>query len=168
MSNNFNIDQNTINKLNDMMKNGDVSKIMSNIPPEMLDNFSKMMNNSDSNSPQSDNTNTNTSSNACNNNASTTISNIGFILAILYPINLNNFDFGKIDINTIMKAKNIMEKMNNSNDPRSNLLASLKPYLRENKKEKLDQYANLMNFTKIAEILKADNNFNNNSNTEKK
>ena len=84
MSNNFNIDQNTINKLNDMMKNGDVSKIMSNIPPEMLDNFSKMMNNSDSNSPQSDNTNTNTSSNACNNNASTTISN-----------NLNNFDFGK-------------------------------------------------------------------------
>ena len=47
MSNNFNIDQNTINKLNDMMKNGDVSKIMSNIPPEMLDNFSKMMNNSD-------------------------------------------------------------------------------------------------------------------------
>ena len=67
-----------------------------------------------------------------------------------------------------MKAKNIMEKMNNSNDPRSNLLASLKPYLRENKKEKLDQYANLMNFTKIAEILKADNNFNNNSNTEKK
>lgn len=157
MSNNFNIDQNTINKLNDMMKNGDVSKIMSNIPPEMLDNFSKMMNNSDSNSPQSDNTNTNTSSNACNNNASTTISN-----------NLNNFDFGKIDINTIMKAKNIMEKMNNSNDPRSNLLDSLKPYLRENKKEKLDQYANLMNFTKIAEILKADNNFNNNSNTEKK
>ncbi len=157
MSNNFNIDQNTINKLNDMMKNGDVSKIMSNIPPEMLDNFSKMMNNSDSNSPQSDNTNTNTSSNACNNNASTTISN-----------NLNNFDFGKIDINTIMKAKNIMEKMNNSNDPRSNLLASLKPYLRENKKEKLDQYANLMNFTKISEILKADNNFNNNSNTEKK
>ena len=102
MSNNFNIDQNTINKLNDMMKNGDVSKIMSNIPPEMLDNFSKMINNSDSNSPQSDNTNTNTSSNACNNNASTTISN-----------NLNNFDFGKIDINTIMKAKNIMEKMNN-------------------------------------------------------
>lgn len=157
MSNNFNIDQNTINKLNDMMKNGDVSKIMSNIPPEMLDNFSKMINNSDSNSPQSDNTNTNTSSNACNNNASTTISN-----------NLNNFDFGKIDINTIMKAKNIMEKMNNSNDPRSNLLAPLKPYLRENKKEKLDQYANLMNFTKIAEILKADNNFNNNSNTEKK
>ena len=61
-----------------------------------------------------------------------------------------------------------MEKMNNSNDQRSNLLASLKPYLRENKKEKLDQYANLMNFTKIAEILKADNNFNNNSNTEKK
>ena len=157
MSNNFNIDQNTINKLNDMVKNGDVSKIMSNIPPEMLDNFSKMLNNSNSNSSQAGNTNTNTSSNSSNNDASTTISN-----------NLNNFDFSKIDMNTIMKAKNIMEKMNTSNDPRSNLLASLKPYLRDNKKEKLDQYANLMNFTKIAEILKADNNFSNNSNTEKK
>ena len=53
--------------------------------------------------------------------------------------------------------KNIMEKLNNSNDPRSNLLASLKPYLRENRKEKLDQYANLMNFAKIAEVLKSEN-----------
>ena len=68
-----------------------------------------------------------------------------------------NFDFSQIDMNTILKMKSVMEKLNNSNDPRSNLLYSLKPYLREEKKEKLDQYANLLNVAKIADILK-DNN----------
>ena len=69
----------------------------------------------------------------------------------------NSFDFSNIDMNTIMKMKSVMEKLNNSDDPRSNLLNSLKPYLRNEKKEKLDQYANLINFAKIAEIMKNDN-----------
>ena len=66
--------------------------------------------------------------------------------------------------NTILKMKSIMEKMNSSNDPRSNLLYSLKPYLREERKGKVDQYANLLNFAKIAELLKNDNNKENNPN----
>ena len=52
------------------------------------------------------------------------------------------------------KMVEIREKMNNSNDPRSNLLYSLKPYMRESRKEKVDQYANLLNVAKIADILK--------------
>lgn len=60
----------------------------------------------------------------------------------------NSFNFNNIDINTIMKMKSVMEKMNSSNDPRNNLLYSLKPYLRESKQDKLDQYANLMNIAK--------------------
>ena len=75
--------------------------------------------------------------------------------------NSNNFDFSNLDINTIMKMKSVMEKMNTSNDPRSNLLNSLKPYLREERKGKLDQYSNIMNIAKIAELL---NNKENNSN----
>lgn len=144
MDNNFNIDNNTINKLNDMMKNGDVKDLISKIPPEMLQNFSSMVNNNSKNNANNINNannnedNLNKNSNNGNNNS-------------------NSFDFSNIDMNTIMKMKNIMEKMNNTNDPRSNLLASLKPYLRDNKKEKLDQYANLINFAKIAEILKNDN-----------
>ena len=63
-------------------------------------------------------------------------------------------------MNTILKMKSIMEKMNNQNDPRTNLLYSLKPYLREERKEKLDQYANLLNVAKIAELLKNDNKEN--------
>ena len=70
--------------------------------------------------------------------------------------NSSNFNFNNIDMNTILKMKSAMDKMNNKNDPRSNLLYSLKPYLRQNKQEKLDQYVNLLNFSKIADILKND------------
>ena len=57
--------------------------------------------------------------------------------------------------------KSIMENMNNKNDPRANLLYSLKPYLRDSKKDKLDQYVNLLNVSKIAELM-------NNNNEDKK
>ena len=54
---------------------------------------------------------------------------------------------------TMMKMKSIMENMNNRNDPRANLLYSLKPYLRDTKKDKLDQYVNLLNVSKIADLM---------------
>ena len=65
--------------------------------------------------------------------------------------NSNNFN---IDINTILKMKSIIEAINTKDHPRANLLYSLKPYLRESRKSKLDQYVNLLNMTKIAEIMK--------------
>ena len=125
----INFDENTINKLKDMMNKGELNDVMSKISPEMIQNFSSMLNQE----------NKNTSQNQTNSN------------------NNNNFNFNNIDINTMMKMKSIIEKMNNSNDPRSNLLYSLKPYLREEKKQKVDQYANLLNIAKIADILKDDN-----------
>ena len=134
MDDKFNIDQNSLNKLNDIMKNGNVSELLSKIPPDLMQNFSTMMNNQNSNS-SNDNNNEKVSNNSTQ----------------------NSFDFSNIDMNTIMKMKSVMEKINTTNDPRSNLLASLKPYLRDNKKEKLDQYANLINFAKIAKILNNDN-----------
>lgn len=66
-----------------------------------------------------------------------------------------------LDMNTIMKMKSIMENMNNKNDPRANLLYSLKPYLRDTKKDKLDQYVNLLNVSKIADFMNQNNNDNN-------
>lgn len=66
-------------------------------------------------------------------------------------------------MNTIMKLSSALGKINNKNDPRANLLYSLKPYLRDAKKEKLDQYVNLLNVSKIAEILREEGN--NNANT---
>ena len=69
--------------------------------------------------------------------------------------NNNNFNF---DINTILKMKNVMDKMNSSkNDPRYNLLLSLKPYLNNNRKEKLDQYMQFLNISKVIEAFNSDN-----------
>lgn len=64
--------------------------------------------------------------------------------------NSNSFDF---DINTILKMKGIMDKMNSQNNPRNNLLYSLKPFLRDNKKEKLEQYIKISNILSIFELL---------------
>ena len=144
---NFNIDENSINKLKDMMNKGDLSDVISQIPPEMLQNFSNMMSSSGANN-SSNNSNNSSNSNFTNDSTNNFSNNNGN----------NNFDFSKIDMNTIMKMKSIMDKMNTTNDPRTNLLNSLKPYLREERKSKLDQYANLMNVAKIAELFNSENN----------
>lgn len=63
-----------------------------------------------------------------------------------------NNPFGNIDMNTILKIKQVMEKMNNNkNNPRSNLLLSLKPYLKPSRKQKVDQYIQLLNMGSIME-----------------
>lgn len=60
----------------------------------------------------------------------------------------------EFDINMIMKMKKIMDSMkNNKNDPRANLLQSLKPYLNRNRKEKVDQYIQLFNMSKVFEVI---------------
>lgn len=54
----------------------------------------------------------------------------------------------------MMKVKKIMDSMKeNRNDPRANLLKSLKPYLKESRKEKVDQYISLFGMGKVFEML---------------
>lgn len=142
--NNFNFDEKTVNKLKDMMNKGELSDVVSQISPEMIQNFSSMMQNNTSSSSKFFSDSSSQSNNSNSNN------------------NQGGFDFSNIDMNTILKLKSVMEKMNKKNDPRANLLYSLKPYLREEKKEKLDQYANLLNVANIVEALKNENKENNN------
>ncbi len=59
-----------------------------------------------------------------------------------------NDDFS-FDINTILKIKDIMSSMNNKNNPRNQLLYSLKPYLEDTKKEKLEQYIKIANLLSV-------------------
>ena len=59
-----------------------------------------------------------------------------------------------IDFETILKMKSIFEKMNSNEDPRANLLRSLKPYLKDSRKSKVDQYIQLFNMTKVMDIFK--------------
>ncbi len=139
--NNMNFDENTVDKLKDMLNKGELNDVVSKISPEMIQNFSSMfngqMNNGDSN--------VSNGSNGSNGGSSSTGSNS------------NGFDFSQIDMNTVLKMKSVMDNLNNKDDPRSNLLYSLKPYLREEKRGKVDQYANLLNVAKIADLFK-DNN----------
>ncbi len=111
----------------------DLNNLLSQVSPEMINNLSNILNsNTQTSSQNSSNQNINNST----------------------PNNNNNFN---LDMNTIMKMKSIMENMNNKNDPRANLLYSLKPYLRDSKKDKLDQYVNLLNVSKIAELMNKNN-----------
>ena len=59
--NNMNFDENTINKLKDMMNKGELNDVISQIPPEMIQNFSSMMS---QNSENQTNSNTNTNNNS--------------------------------------------------------------------------------------------------------
>ena len=115
------MDKQTMDKLSSMLNNGNLNDILSQIPPDTLKNFSTMMN---GNTTSGENTNNNMKSSESA-NTSDNSSNHSFN---------GNFDFSKIDMNTMMKMKSVMEKMNHNSDPRSNLLQSLKPYLRDEKK----------------------------------
>ena len=159
--NNMNIDENTMKNIKNMVDSGNLSDEISQISPEMMQNFSKMLSNQNMNSSQSNSENTNntkgnveTQHNSKQENYS---QNTG-------SNSSNNFDFSNIDMDTIMKFSSVFGKMKNSkNDPRANLLNSLKPYLRDEKKGKIDQYMNLLNVSKIAEIMKDNNKENNNN-----
>ena len=139
--NNMNIDENTMKNIKNMVDNGNLSDAISNISPEMIQNFSKILSN------QGENQNANNQNNQVKKeeqNESKTEN--------------NTFDFSNLDMNTVMKMSSAINKMKDTkNDPRANLLNSLKPYLRDSKKGQLDNYMNLLNVAKIAEIMK-DNN----------
>lgn len=106
------------------------------ISPEMVNNLMGMLGTNSSNNEQTGN---NYSENTSNNNAQNTN-------------NTNNSNSGNIDFETIMKMKSIIDKMNIKDDPRSNLLESLKPYLKESRRDKVDQYIQLMNISRVIEV----------------
>ena len=156
MSNNFNFDENMMNKIKNMVDNGNISEAMSQISPEMIQNFSKLMNQNNSNNLNNNNTSIQSNINNSNINDSHADEHKDQSNADFSNLNLNN-----LDMNTMMKITSALSQMNNKNDPRANLLYSLKPYLRDSKKNKLDQYAQLLNITKIADIMKNDKKENN-------
>ena len=101
-----------------------------NITPEMISNLTNMLKSNNSETEKQ------TESNSNNTNKQ------------------QDSTFNNIDFETIMKIKSIMETLNKKDDPRSNLLYSLKPYLRESKQKKLDQYVNLLKITEISNLFK--------------
>lgn len=103
-----------------------------NITPDMINNIVNMLKNSD----LSNNTEKNKKEEFANNTSFKENSNI--------------------DFSTILKIKNIIESLNQNDDARSNLLYSLKPYLRESRQKKIDQYANIFKFSGIAKLFRTE------------
>ncbi|MBR3614112.1 MAG: hypothetical protein IKL55_02925 [Clostridia bacterium] len=67
-----------------------------------------------------------------------------------------------LDIETILKIKDIISKVNqNQNCPRNKLLHSLEPYLKDEKKEKLEQYIKIANLLSVMENFDLGFNFKN-------
>ena len=52
--NNMNIDENTMKNIKNMVDNGNISDAISQISPEMMQNFSKMLSNQNSQSTQNE------------------------------------------------------------------------------------------------------------------
>ena len=135
--------------MDDLIKN--VKKMIDsgNIP----DDIKQMMNNLQNQSNQNNSSNNNDINNMLNQISPEMIKNFSNMMNSNNQQNQNsennNSNNFNLDANTIMKMQSIMNNMNNKNDPRANLLYSLKPYLRDSKKSKLDQYVNMLNITKI-------------------
>lgn len=111
---------------------------------EVPDNIKSMLQNFTANNQNSENTSSTSSPEAESNNHTSDSNN--------QENTETSNPFGNIDIGTIMKMKAIMDKMNQKkDDPRSNLLLSLKPYLKPSRKQKVDQYIQLFSMTEILE-----------------
>jgi len=111
-----------------------------NISPDMVNNLFNMFSNSNNSS-----TNQTSSSTSSDSSSHQDFNN--------FTNSSDNF-FGNsgIDFETIMRMKTIIDKMNTKDDPRSNLLQSLKPYLKDSRKSKVDQYIQLMNMSKVMDV----------------
>lgn len=117
-----------VNKLGSML-NKDENNSASGSPsisPEMISGMLEMLNNKTSDE------NENSSRDASDSSSNSSIPNI--------------------DFDTILKFKSAFDKMNSKDDPRSKLLLALKPYLKETRQEKVEQYIQLFNMSKIIDV----------------
>lgn len=129
-------------KVNNMIQNNQIPDDIKN----MLENFSS--NNSSSNS--SNNSSNNSSKDSSDKNYVNNKKQVNNDISEGSSSEIPNFD-----IDTLLKMKSIMEKINqNQSDPRSNLLQSLKPYLRNSRKNKVDEYIKIFRMEKVFEMMK--------------
>ena len=132
----------------DSIKNSDINSNDHNISSEHNGSHKSSNIKSNGYSNHSSNSSNNSSSNSNTNNGrysnSSSSSGSG---------NINNINNGSLDINTMMNIQKMMSMLNSkSDDDLTNLLFALKPYLRNQKKEKIDEYVKLFRMGKMAEL----------------
>ena len=133
---------------------------------DMIQKLSSMINNSNnSNSADNDDMSSNPNETSFE-NLQEILSNMNFNNSNNNENQNNNYDNSNnfnLDFETIMKMKRAMDIFNSSkNSPEANLLLSLKPYLNNNRKQKLDQYMQFLNISKVLEAFNNNGGVNNN------
>lgn len=148
-----------INDFNTLFENFSGLMNGQQIPDNVKSMLGSMLNNN-ANNNANNNSNTNPRNNNMDNNKDDFNSNSS---------NDRN-SFNNIDLNTIFKIQNLMNSINNDkeNEYRTNLLLSLKPYLKKSRKEKIDQYIQLMKMEKIFETINPLSNSSNNNHEKNK
>lgn len=136
-------------KMNDMLKNNQIPEDVKN----MLNQFASGSSNSSSNN-SSHNIDSNSSSNFSNGNDTSSPNEPEGYSRETSSADNNQPEISNFDIGTMLKMKSIIDSMNKQqNDPRANLLRSLKPYLKNSRKEKVDQYIKLFSMGKVFEMI---------------
>ena len=131
---------------------------------EMIQKLSSMMNQANNANSTSENTKdmSSYSNDTSSNPLQTVLSNMNFNSDENENANQDNGNNFNFDFETMMKMKNIMDKINSSkNSPEANLLLSLKPYLNRNRRQKLDQYMQFLNIAKVLEAFNSNGGENN-------
>ena len=144
----------------DSIKNSDINSNDHNISSEHNGSHisSNIKSTGNNNSNISNNGYSNHSSNSSNNSSSNSNTNNGRYSNSSSSSgsgsgNINNINNGSLDINTMMNIQKMMSMLNSkSDDDLTNLLFALKPYLRNQKKEKIDEYVKLFRMGKMAEL----------------
>ncbi len=124
-------------KMNEMLKNNDIPDNIKSIMNNLAQSQSQVQ-------PSQSSFESQPQSNSDNSASFTKESNRNF----------NDNTNSSIDLDTMIKMKSIIDSMKSQqNDPRANLLRSLKPYLKPSRKEKVDQYIKLFSMGKVFEVL---------------
>ena len=129
------------NKAKEMLANNQVPDEFKSI----VSNFQKSNsnNNYNQNPKQANNNQKNYNTYSQMNNRQTSSSN-------------SNNSMPDIDMATLMKMQSIMSKMKSyDNDDMSRLLLSLKPYLRDEKKDKIDEYIKLIKMGRLTQVIES-------------
>ena len=149
------------------MNNEDMSDVIKNLSgmlnsANIPDNVKDMLNNlQSSNNSSGSNASSNSDVSSDSSSASISPEMLEKLSSIFNNSSTNNSNNSStssqssgIDMETLLKIRNIISKMNNSqNDARANLVLSLKPYLKESRKSKVEQYVKLLNMSKVLEII---------------
>ena len=113
-----------------------------NISPDIIDNLVNMLKNSNNSNNSDENVSFQNDSKVKEDLSGKMESNTSD----------NSVNFNNIDFETIMKIKSVIESLNTSNNQDSQLLYSLKPYLRKSRQRKLDQYINILKISQVSKL----------------